>query len=78
MMHYICKHIIIAFHHFEVERRSQEQSAEYRRPLVALDMKYHGTQAGEVGPLVRRLDSFGNLQGLVMGAFQEGSKDLNP
>ena len=60
-----------------VERRSQELSGEYRRPLIALDRKYHGTQAGQVGPLVRRLDSFGNLQGLVMGAFQEGSKDLH-
>ena len=29
-----------------VERRSQELSGEYRRPLVALDMKYHGTQPG--------------------------------
>ena len=28
-------------------------------------------------PLVRRLDSFGPLHGLVVGAFQEGSKDLH-
>ena len=29
-----------------VERRTQESSGEYRRPLAALDRKYHGTQAG--------------------------------
>ena len=36
-----------------------------------------GTAEGEDGPLVRRLDSFGELQGLVIGAFQEGRKDLH-
>ena len=38
---------------------------------------YHGTQPGQVGPLVRRLDSYGPLLGLVVGAFQEGSNDLH-
>ena len=30
-----------------------------------------------MGPLQRRLEGFGNLQGLVVGSFQEGSKDLH-
>ena len=50
---------------------------EYRKPLALLDERYHGTQHGEVGPLVRRLDSYGQLQGLVIGAFQEGSQDVH-
>ena len=32
---------------------------------------------GQTGPLVRRLESFDPLIGLVVGAFQEGSKDLH-
>ena len=60
-----------------VERRSALLAGEYRGPLATLDQKYHGTAEWEVGPLVRRLEGFGQLQGLVMGAFQEGSKDLH-
>ena len=32
---------------------------------------------GLAGPLVRRLQSYGQLQGLVVGAFQEGSDDIH-
>ena len=60
-----------------VERRAVPLPSEYRNPLAKLDTKYHGTQAGQVGPLVRRLDGYGNLLCLVMGQFQEGSKDLH-
>ena len=60
-----------------VERRSGLLYEEYRKPLAALDSRFHGTQQGEVGPLVRRLNSYGQLQGLVIGAFQEGSKDIH-
>ena len=60
-----------------VERRQAQLAGEYRRPLVSLDRKYHGTAEGETGPLERRLQGFGPLQGLVLGAFQEGSRDLH-
>ena len=60
-----------------VERRSDKLPEEYRKPLTILDRRYHGTQGGGVGPLVRRLESYGQLQGLVLGAFQEGSKDIH-
>ena len=50
---------------------------EYRNPLSNLDSKYHGTQPGQVGPLVRRLEGYGKLLCLVMGTFQEGSKDMH-
>ena len=60
-----------------VERRVVPLPGEYRNPLAKLDTKYHGTGLGQVGPLVRRLESYGRLQCLVMGSFQEGSKDLH-
>ena len=60
-----------------VERRTAVLSEEYRKPLAKIDQKYHYTQPGQEGPLERRLQRYGNLQYLVMGAFQEGSKDLH-
>ena len=60
-----------------MERRAVPLPGEYRNPLAKLDSKYHGTGLGQVGPLVRRLESYGRLQCLVMGSFQEGSKDLH-
>ena len=60
-----------------VERRAEKLPGEYRRPLATLDRLYHGTDLGQTGPLVRRLESYGPLVGLVVGAFQEGSKDLH-
>ena len=60
-----------------VERRVVPLPGEYRNPLKKLDSKYHGTLDGQVGPLVRRLESYGKLLCLVMGTFQEGSKDLH-
>ena len=40
-----------------VERRAAVLPKEYRNPLSKLDTKYHGTAAGQRGPLVRRLES---------------------
>ena len=57
-----------------VERRSALLAEDYRKPLAVLDQRYHGTQAG---PLVKRLESYGQLQGLVVGAFQEGCDDIH-
>ena len=60
-----------------MERRVIPLPGEYSRPLKKLDQKYHGVPEGHVGPLQRRLLEYGNLQCLVMGTFQEGSKDLH-
>ena len=35
------------------------------------------TPAGQTGPLVRRLESYGNLEGLVVGPWGDCSKDLH-
>ena len=45
-----------------VDRRGALVPGEYRRPLEALDSKYHGTADGDTGPLMRRLQSYGRLQ----------------
>ena len=60
-----------------VERRATVLPGEYRNPLVRLDSKYHRTQTGQRGPLVRKLENYGELLCLVVGSFQEGSKDLH-
>jgi hypothetical protein len=60
-----------------VERRATRLPGEYRRPLARLDQRYHATPVGQVGPLQRRLEGFGRLQGWVVGSFQEASKDLH-
>ena len=45
--------------------------------LERLDRLHHGTQPGETGPLVQRLQSYGRLQGYVAGNWGEGSQDLH-
>ena len=49
----------------------------YKRALERLDTSHHHTPAGQTGPLVRRLQSYGKLEGLVVGPWGEGSKDLH-
>ena len=41
------------------------------------DLWLHWIPVGQVGPLVKRLESYGQLLGLVMESFQEGSKDIH-
>ena len=60
-----------------VEVRGDRIPGEYRRPLAALDTRYHGVEEGQTGPLVRRLEGHGRLLTWVMGAWQEGSKDIH-
>ena len=60
-----------------MEKRAGLIPGEYKRPLAALDTRYHRVEEGQTGPLVRRLERFGNILTWVMGAWQEGSKDLH-
>ena len=45
--------------------------------LTALDIRHHRVPRGEIGPLVQRLESWGEVQGLVVGCFGEGSQQLH-
>ena len=59
------------------DRRARALPAEYRRKLGQLDVAYNGTRPGEVGPCVARLETFGELLELVVGAFGEVSSDMD-
>ena len=59
------------------DRRARGLPATYKRPLAKLDQRHHGSAPGQVGPLQRRLESFGVLQCLVIGCAGEGSQDLH-
>ena len=47
--------------------------------MAKYDRRFHNTREGEVGPLslVTLLLSFGKLEGLVVGPWGNGSKDLH-
>ena len=61
----------------QVDRRARELPNSYRRPLELLDRQHLGAQPGQVGPLVSRLQNYGELQCLVAGAWGEGSGHLH-
>ena len=60
-----------------VERRASKLASEYRASLAKYDRQFHGVGEGEVGPLVSRLQSYGKLEGLVVGPWGNGSRDLH-
>ena len=60
-----------------VERRAATLPGYYRRELAKYDRRFHGTVGGEAGPLVQLLQSYGKLEGLVVGPWGNGSKDLH-
>ena len=60
-----------------VNRRAQLLPGEYIKKAKDIDQKIINTPAGERGQVERRLDEFGNLKGLVFGAFGEASDDVH-
>ena len=54
-----------------------EAYQKYKKKLSDLDTKYHGTEDNQTGPLVRRLQSFGDLEILVVGPWGEGGRGLH-
>ena len=59
------------------DRRAAGLTKLYKRKLIPLDARFHNTPVGQTGPLVRRLESFGKLEGLVVGPWGDCSKDLH-
>ena len=59
------------------DRRANGLPNLYKNKLVPLDARFHATLPGQRGPLVRRLESYGRVQGLVVGPWGDCSKDLH-
>ena len=57
-----------------VDRRAAGLTAEYERKARKCDTNYSGTQAGNVGPVLARLQSFGEVTGYCFGKWGEVSK----
>ena len=60
-----------------VDKRARLLQGEYRKKAKDTDRKYGGTEEGVIGPVENKLRQFGEIQGLVVGAFGEGSEDLH-
>ena len=59
-----------------VARRARALPSEYLGKAREADRRFCGTSAGEVGPVERKLRSFGEVRGLVFGAWGEASPDV--
>ena len=59
------------------DRRANGLPNLHKKKLIPLDAKFHETPDGQSGPLVRRLESFGRVRGLVVGPWGECSKDMH-
>ena len=60
-----------------VDKRANELNAEYIKKARNTDQKYCGTLQGNTGPVETKLGSLGEVKGVVVGAFGEGSEDLH-
>ena len=59
-----------------VDRRAQLLPGEYTKKARNADTKYGGASGGETGRMERKLQSFGRVRGLVVGAWGEISEDF--
>ena len=60
-----------------VDKRASELNGEYVRKARNTDQQYCGTAPGTTGPVETKLGSLGEVKGVVVGAFGEGSEDLH-
>ena len=60
-----------------VDKRAKLLQGEYKKKARDADRKYGGTAEGTIGPVETKLLQYGDLQGLVVAAFGEGSEDLH-
>ena len=56
-----------------MDRRAAGLAQLYKRALKRLDSRYNHTAADQTGPFARRLQSFGKLEGLVVGTWGKGN-----
>ena len=60
-----------------MDGRARQLPRIYQDKAKNIDHVYCGTTEGQVGPVQRRLEQFGELAGFVIGQFCEGSHDLH-
>ena len=60
-----------------VDRRQGRVHRDCHKEARETDKKFNDTPQGSVGPVEARLNSFGTIQGLIVGAFAEGSSHLH-
>ena len=60
-----------------VDKRASELNREYIMKARATDQQYCGTAPGTTGPVETKLSRLGDVKGVVVGAFGEGSEDLH-
>ena len=61
----------------QVDVRAKSLQREYMRKCQGIDRKYCGSSPDSVGPLEQHLRRFGDLMGLVIGQYGEGSQGLH-
>ena len=59
------------------DRKAQGLTSDYRRKARKIDQDILRTLSEQRGPVERRLDEFGEIQGLCFGAFGEASQDVH-
>ena len=60
-----------------VDTRAGQLTLEYLAKARSTDQKYCGTAPGDTGPVETKLGTMGNVEGIVVGAFGEGSDALH-
>ena len=60
-----------------VDKRAGVLTEEYRKKAKNVDRVYGGVAEGAVGRVQRRLEDFGEVRGLVFGAFGEASEGVH-
>ena len=60
-----------------VQAYADKQTGAYTTKARMADRDFVGTPAGEVGPVETRLNSYGEVKGLVFGAFGEASEAVH-
>ena len=60
-----------------VDKRAGVLTEEYRKKAKNVDRVYGGVAEGAVGRVQRKLEEFGEVRGLVFGAFWEASEGVH-
>ena len=60
-----------------VDKRAGELHLEYVRKAKNIDRQFNLTEEGQKGPVLRKLETFGQVHGLVFGAFGEASEEVH-